>query len=106
MARPIWQKLKMFVSGAIPAPTRSPQKVMAQAYNAQGVCFLASDRPQDALIAYLHTSELFYQDPDTHAEALYQLSKLWDVVKKSGEANRARGLLRERYGDSVWAKKQ
>ena len=85
---------------------KTQQKVMAQAYNAQGVCFLANDRPQDALIAYLHTSELFYQDPDTHAEALYQLSKLWDVVKKSGEANRARGLLRERYGDSVWAKKQ
>ena len=85
---------------------KTQQKVMAQAYNAQGVCYLANNRPQDALIAFLHTSELFYQDPDTHAEALYQLSKLWEVVKKSGEANRARGLLRERYGDSVWAKKQ
>ena len=78
---------------------------MAQAYNAQGVCYLANSQPKDALIAFLHTSELFYQDPDTHAEALYQLSKLWELVKKSGEANRARGLLRERYGDSVWAQK-
>ena len=85
---------------------KTQQKVMAQAYNAQGVCYLANSQPKDALIAYLHTSELFYQDPDTHAEALYQLSKLWELVKKSGEANRARGLLRERYGDSVWAQKQ
>jgi len=84
---------------------KTQQKVMAQAYNAQGVCYLANSQPKDALIAFLHTSELFYQDPDTHAEALYQLSKLWELVKKSGEANRARGLLRERYGDSVWAQK-
>lgn len=84
---------------------KTRQKVMAQAYNAQGACYLAQKRPKDALIAYLHTSELFYQDRDTHAEALYQLSMLWEVVKKSGEANRVRDLLRERYGDSVWAKK-
>jgi tetratricopeptide (TPR) repeat protein len=84
---------------------KTQRKVMAQAYNAQGACYLANERPKDALISYLFTAELFYQDPNTHAEALYQLSKLWELEKKSERANRARGLLRERYGDSVWAKK-
>jgi tetratricopeptide (TPR) repeat protein len=84
---------------------KTQQLVMALAYNAQGACFLADQQPQEALLSYLHTAEMFYQDPETHAEALYQLSKLWELAKKSDRANRARGLLRERYGDSLWAKK-
>lgn len=84
---------------------KTQQLVMALAYNAQGACYLANKQPKEALLSYLHTAEMFYQDPETHAEALYNLSKLWEQAKKSDRANRARGLLRERYGDSLWAKK-
>lgn len=82
-----------------------PKEVVlfARTYNAMGQVFLKLNRPKDALRAYLFTDILFYADADSHAEALYRLSKLWNDVNKSERAVEARNILRERYPGTVWA---
>jgi tetratricopeptide (TPR) repeat protein len=77
--------------------------LFARAYNALGRCYLKLNKPKDAVLALLHTDVLFYSDADAHAEALYQLSKLWNDVNKSDRAIAARNTLRERYAGSIWA---
>jgi hypothetical protein len=71
-----------------------------------GQCYLKSNKPKDALLAYLHTDILFYGDPESHAEALYYLDKLWQQVDRPERALQARKLLQQRYRGSVWANKE
>ena len=65
-----------------------------------------SNKPKDALMAYLHVDILFYGDSETHAESLYHLGKLWQVAKNQDRAAAAVNLLKQRYAGSVWAEKQ
>ncbi|QDU25323.1 hypothetical protein ETAA8_03880 [Anatilimnocola aggregata] len=81
-------------------------KLFARAYNALGACHLKAGRPKDALLAYLHTDVLFYADSDAHAEALYNLVKLWGDLNKADRATAARATLRERYAGSIWNAKE
>ena len=85
-------------------PQQNPA-LFGRAYNSLGRCYLKSNKPKDALLAYLHVDVLFYQNPETHAEALYYLTKLWTEVKKSERAIQSRTLLQSRYAGSSWAKK-
>lgn len=85
-------------------PQQNPV-LFGRAYNSLGRCYLKSNKPKDALMAYLHVDVLFYQNPETHAEALYYLNKLWTEVKKSERAIQSRTLLQSRYAGSSWAKK-
>lgn len=80
--------------------------LFARTYNALGNCYLKLNKPKDALQAFLHTDILFYADADSHAEALFNLSKLWNDVNKSDRAVAARNTLQERYSGSLWAKPQ
>jgi tetratricopeptide (TPR) repeat protein len=82
-----------------------PQDVplFARTYNALGKCYQKLNKPKDAVLAYLHTDVLFYTDADSHAEALYNLSKLWGDVNKQDRAVAARTTLKERYAGTVWA---
>ena len=82
------------------------QELFGHAYNALGRCQLRAGRQQEALLAYLHVDILFYAEPDVHAEALYNLSKLWSAVGKTDRAVGARSLLMEQYAGSVWARKE
>jgi tetratricopeptide (TPR) repeat protein len=81
-------------------------ELFGRTYNALGACYLKAKKPQDALMAYLHVDVLFYSNPEIHAEALYNLSKLWLALKKQDRADSARNLLTDRYAGSVWAKMQ
>jgi len=77
----------------------------ARAYNALGDCYRLSEKPKDALLAYLHTDILFNAQSDAHAEALYHLVGLWDNVNKKDRSVQARSLLKSRYSDSIWAQR-
>jgi tetratricopeptide (TPR) repeat protein len=79
--------------------------LFARAYNTLGKCYLAGNKPKDALIAYLHTHILFYGDAEAHAEALYHLIDLWDKDNHPVRAAEARKLLKVRYPTSVWQEK-
>ncbi len=81
------------------------QRLFGRAYNAKGRCHLKADQPKEALLAYLHTDLLFFQDPDIHAESLYHLSKLWrDAGKNSERAIKASAKLKSAYAGTKWAK--
>jgi tetratricopeptide (TPR) repeat protein len=80
--------------------------LFARTYNALGNCYLKTSRPKDALRAFLFTDILFYADTESHAEALYRLSKLWNDVNRSDRAVAARNTLRERYAGSIWASQE
>ncbi len=81
-------------------------KLFARSYNALGACHLKANRPKDALLAYLHTDVLFYSDGESHAEALYWLTKLWTDLNKADRATECRRTLRERYAGSIWSTKE
>ncbi|MEE3369942.1 MAG: tetratricopeptide repeat protein [Planctomycetota bacterium] len=83
--------------------------VFARAYNALGRCHLASKKPKEALLAFLHVHllpKLRSADADAHAEALYHLGKLWAQVNQPDRAVKATSLLKSRYAGSVWASKK
>lgn len=79
-------------------------RLFGRAYNALGSCYLAANRPKEALIQFLHVHLMFYNEADAHAEALHHLVILWNNLQKSDRAVEARSLLIEQYGGSIWAK--
>ena len=83
--------------------SRENPLLFARAYNALGTCYLKANKPQDALLAFLHVDLLFNQDPNEHAEALYYLSDLWRTVNKAERSIQARSVLENRYSGSPWA---
>lgn len=80
-------------------------ELYGRAYNTLGLCRAKQDQKKQALLAYLHTDILFYGDPETHAESLFNLSALWRDLNNPDEATAARNLLHDRYPGSSWANK-
>ncbi|MDP7017584.1 MAG: tetratricopeptide repeat protein [Pirellulaceae bacterium] len=78
-------------------------ELFGRAYNAMGRCHVKAGRDKDALLAFLHTDVLFFQNPDAHAEALFNLGELWAKADKSDRAVAARNLLQQRYAGTRWA---
>jgi tetratricopeptide (TPR) repeat protein len=81
-------------------------RLFAGVYNALGACHLKANRPNDAVLAYLHVHLLYSAEAESHAEALYHLGKVWTQKNRSDRAVLARELLKEKYGGSPWASKE
>ena len=81
-------------------------ELFAYAYNALGTCHLKAGRLMDAALAFLHTQLLYPNVPEPHAEALFQLTKIWPQLEFTDRADRARQLLKSRYRNSYWAHQQ
>lgn len=77
----------------------------ARAYNALGNCYLAANKKQDALMAFLHVDLLYAGFAEQHAEALARLSTLWVELNKPERGAQARQALEQRYPNSRWAQK-
>jgi len=73
--------------------------VLGNAYRAAG------DKDQDALISYLTVDLVYSGNSESHAEALYNLSELWERAKNPERSREARKTLEESYPGSQWAKK-
>ena len=90
------------VKRVIRSAGRGDLEIHALAYNALGNCYWAMQQPQEAVLQYLHTDTLYFQDPVTHAEALGRLAQLWDQLNQPERATRARKTLNARYPNSLW----
>jgi len=91
------------VNGVIEIADPENMDLHARAYNVLGACHKKAGNTKAALLAYLHVDLLYFARPDAHAEALAQLSELWQAVGKGDRARQAAQLLRDRYPDSRWA---
>jgi len=83
-------------------------RLQAEAYILQGDCFTAmGSSPKDAIMAYLHVDVIpaMARESDLHAQALYNLARLWNQVGQTDRAREAADLLRGQYPESDWAKK-
>ncbi len=80
-------------------------EILGQAYNVLGDAHRAAGKNQDAIIAFLTVSMVYNSVAENRAEALYNLSQLWDQAKYPQRAEEARQELASAYPDSVWARK-
>jgi len=76
----------------------------AKAYTTLGYALRRAGEEKAALMAFLHVDVLYFADPESHAEALWNLVQLWKAVHKDERAVRAQNILNERYKNSRWAK--
>jgi hypothetical protein len=81
----------------------SPE-ICAMAYNALGTALRKDNKPDKAILAFLHVHLKFDMLPDAHAEAVANLAKLFAEVHKPDHARDMQNLLADRYGNSRWAK--
>lgn len=96
--------LNDLIDGATVEDTR----LQAEAYLRQGDCYVAGGAdPKEAIMAYLHVDVIpaFAREQDLHAEALYNLSRLWGQAGHPERAGEAAEALRTEHPGSEWAKK-
>jgi tetratricopeptide (TPR) repeat protein len=94
------------VQGIIKQANPEEKDLLARAYNVLGTAYRAAgDKDQDALISFVTVDLVYSGSPESHAEALSNLSELWEKVKNPERAREARKLLEESYPGSRWAKK-
>ncbi len=73
----------------------SENSLKALAYNTLGDCYVANDRPRDALWAYLWVDVVYYQEKQEHRKALEQLAKLFEQFKDENRAKEYRERLQK-----------
>ncbi len=103
-----YQQAADILEKVIDESSAQDSRLQAEAYLRQGDCFLAKgDDVKKAIMAYLHVDVIpaFSREKDLHAEALYQLARLWNQVSQPQRAAEAAEALRGEYPESPWAKK-
>lgn len=93
------------LSDVIKAADPEDRDSLAKAYTALGDAYRATaGKEQDALIAFLTVDLVYNTLPESHAEALFNLSQLWDKAQNPERALQAKKKLVDDYPDSPWAK--
>lgn len=87
----------------IQAEDPDDKELFAHAYNALGTCYLKSNDLAEAQEKFLFTHLLFDTEVDPHAEAVYQLAKIWTQERQTDRAAEAREILKTRYRNSWWS---
>lgn len=86
-------------------PPEAPD-LYAQAYVTLGNCYVKKpNSAKAALLAFLHIDLLYSANTQAHAEALYNLTRLWNELGRADRATESLVLLKERYPNSSWASK-
>ncbi|HMC63526.1 MAG TPA: tetratricopeptide repeat protein [Gemmataceae bacterium] len=67
----------------------------ALAYNTLGDCYLANERPRDAMWAYLWVDVVYHQDKQEHRKALEELAKIFERFKDENRAKEYRERLQK-----------
>ncbi len=93
------ESVKQVIAQADPEDAR----LQGRAYNALGRCYLNSDDKKAALYAFLHVDVLYSKEPQSHAQALYELSQLWPTLGYESRGREARQKLHKEYPGSRWA---
>jgi tetratricopeptide (TPR) repeat protein len=85
----------------------SDSQTLAEAYVRLGDALQAQNKPQEALVAYLHVDVIprLSSESQYHAEALMNLATLWNAVSRPDRAGEARELLMSRYPASDAARR-
>jgi tetratricopeptide (TPR) repeat protein len=92
------------VEALIAAASPEQANLLGPAYVTLGNCHRQQpDGAKTALLAFLHVDLLYAAHAPSHAEALANLSTLWNEVGKPERALQASQLLKERYPASPWA---
>jgi len=78
--------------------------MLCRAYTALGDAYRAAGKDQDALIAFLTVDLVYNTQPESHAEALFNLAQLWEKAQNPERANQAKKDLESTYPNSPWIK--
>ena len=69
----------------------------ALVYNSLGSAYDRSDKPRDAVLAYMHTDILFSAARSEHIRALTELARLWKKIQRNDRAEDVASRLKELY---------
>lgn len=91
------------VRGLLAQASPDDRELLARAFNALGDAYAAQGgKDQDALIAYLTVDLVYNTVPDSHAEALFNLARLWQKAQNPERSRAAKQALQDSYPDSRW----
>ena len=80
-------------------------ELFSELFNAQGGILRAAGKNDEAILAFLKTDLLYETAVDAHAEALSELSQLWQLVGENQRATETKSRLEKLYPSSLWLKK-
>lgn len=103
------ESLKVVVDVIKQAPAANTS-LLSKAYLAKGDCLVRQGKNDQALLAYLVVDivlapKMAAAERDFHAQALFNLAKLWPTVGQPGRAAEASSALETNYPESSWTKK-
>ncbi|MEW6359730.1 MAG: tetratricopeptide repeat protein [Planctomycetota bacterium] len=80
-------------------------EVKAAAHNGLGDAYRAEKRIKEARIEYLRVVVLYFNCPEEHARALFNVADCFEQLKDAATARRFRSILTQEHPDSVWRKR-
>ena len=65
----------------------------------------AEKRLKEARLEFLRVIVLYFDSPDEHARALFNVADCFEQLKDASNARRFRNMLIQQHPDSVWRKR-